>query len=198
MSHKRIGALAIGAALIAGLSLTGPVHATATGGPVKGSEAEAAALAGVSVPAPTGEAGPSGLRHVTTKPMELPAGVADKLLASGAAVNASYTASFSPSGWTSTVRMNIFTGSDGHDYAWGEAWLQGGGEALYLDVSRNGGATWTPFVDYQVPSGVYTRTSYSHYDGPGYWIRACGANPSYGDPYNNPQWGYNIACTVWH
>jgi hypothetical protein len=199
------------AALLGALALAGPANAsgpapsqavrntgvqhTAVQHTAVRTEAQAAALAHVVVPAATGGGDSAKPRHVKIAARRLPDGAAHALRATAAV--GPYRASFTVGGHTSTVQMNIYTGSDGHDYAWGEGWLYGSGEALYLDISRDGGSSWTPFVDYRVPSGVYSSTP-SHYDGPGYWIRVCGANPNYGSPYNNPQWGWNIACTVWH
>lgn len=208
MSQIRTRMACGAAALLGVLALAGPAHASgAETGPTGSqaarpaaaqdagawTEARAAALAHVRVPAATGGKDSAKPRHVVIPERRLPDGAART---SGAAAG-SYRATFTVGGHTSTVQMNVYTGSDGHDHVWGEGWLYGGGEALYLDISRDGGSSWTPFVDYQVPSGVYTSTP-SHYDGPGYWIRVCGANPNYGDPYGNPQWGWNIGCTVWH
>ncbi|MFE1807918.1 hypothetical protein [Streptomyces sp. NPDC059533] len=205
MSQIRIRMLAGAAALLGAFALAGPAHASGTEtGPAGsqgahhtsvGTEADAAASTGIRVPAAaTGERTPDGSRHVAIGRQRVPDGTAH----AGIANAGTYRASFTINGHTSKVQMNVFTGNDGHDWAWGEAWLYGDGEALYLDVWRPGQASWDPWQDYQVPSGVHTSTSTAYYDGPGYRIRACGANPNFGDPYGNPQWGWNIACSVWN
>jgi hypothetical protein len=73
------------------------------------------------------------------------------------------------------VLSHIHTGPDGHDYVDGEVYGATTGLTVYFDVSRNGGSTWTGFVDQNYGqtswSSIYTRGT--QYDGPGYWVRTC-------------------------
>jgi hypothetical protein len=86
------------------------------------------------------------------------------------------------------VMLHVHTGPDGHDYADGEAYGDFG-TVVYFDVSRDGGRTWTGWVDTSNSttswSSVYTTRT--QYDGPGYWVRACST------AYD----GYYV-CTGWN
>lgn len=71
------------------------------------------------------------------------------------------------------VILHVYTGTDGHDHAWGQsdAWPAAW---VYLDVSHDGGNTWTGWQD-QAQNGGRTgvfQTSGAEYDGPGTWVRA--------------------------
>ncbi|MDD5034139.1 MAG: hypothetical protein PHE55_05220 [Methylococcaceae bacterium] len=69
-----------------------------------------------------------------------------------------------------------------HDGATGYLLNWNSGDALWLDISRNGGADWQGLVDYTTSDTI---PGYE-YDGPGYSIRACGN-----------RYGY-VACTDWN
>ncbi|MEV7776968.1 hypothetical protein [Kitasatospora sp. NPDC088351] len=106
-------------------------------------------------------------------------------------------AHWSPSRYQNTVQIHRYTKSDGHHYV--DSWLtalDGNVTAYYYDRSYDGGKTWDSFVN-----RMYTKTGASlpeKYDDGGVWYRACGASEWLGNPYGNPQWGYNIACTAWY
>lgn len=79
-----------------------------------------------------------------------------------------YEAGSGPVQWTA---LHVFTGPDGHDHAAGEAYGLLGSE-VFLEVSRNGGRTYTGWLDAgsQGGPGFYDHmyTSDAAYDGPGY------------------------------
>ncbi|MFE7590762.1 hypothetical protein ACFU6K_15305 [Kitasatospora sp. NPDC057512] len=104
-------------------------------------------------------------------------------------------------GEVNDVRMHVFSGSDGHDRAYAEAYLNYAWDGLYLDVSQTAGNGHWPWQAQNLSTvgGQSHRETASVYDGPGNWVRACGA--SWGDdndPWGNPRWGTNIACTAWN
>ena len=72
------------------------------------------------------------------------------------------------------VILHVYTGSDGHDHAWGQA--NGWPSAwVYLDVSHDGGTTWTGWQDEGRNggrTGVYRTSGPDESDGPGTWVRA--------------------------
>ncbi|HJP73417.1 MAG TPA: hypothetical protein VJ914_04065 [Pseudonocardiaceae bacterium] len=72
------------------------------------------------------------------------------------------------------VILHVYTGSDGHDHAWGQA--DGWPAAwVYLDVSHDGGNSWTGWQDQGRnggSTGVFRTTGPDEFDGPGTWVRA--------------------------
>ena len=78
-------------------------------------------------------------------------------------------------GWVARTLLHVHTGTDGHDYADGEAFGPPG-TTVYFDVSQNGGATWNGWVDQNTLNGYYWSSVYTNgtiYDGPNWWVRAC-------------------------
>ncbi|MFD6181976.1 hypothetical protein [Streptomyces goshikiensis] len=114
----------------------------------------------------------------------------------GASPAATNSAWFSPNAYSNTVWITQFVGGDGHHYVYGTLNSGSSNLALYYDRSTDGGRNWDSFVDrVYVGSGRYTLPT--KYDDGGVWYRACSAAEWAGNPYGNPQWGYNIACTNW-
>ncbi|MET7532781.1 hypothetical protein [Streptomyces goshikiensis] len=107
------------------------------------------------------------------------------------------TATWRPGGqYTNTVQIHRYKKSDGHNYVDSWAVVLHGPAAYYYDRSYDGGRTWDSFIN-----RVYTQNGSSlpeKYDDGGVWYRACAASEWLGNPYGNPQWGYNIACTPWY
>lgn len=97
-----------------------------------------------------------------------------------------------------TVGIDQWVSSDGHHYVNGQLYASTGPVSFYYDQSFDGGRTWNSFLDreYVYAGGWYILPT--HYDDGGVWYRACSANENVGNPYGNPQWGYNIACTSWY
>ncbi|MFI9330070.1 hypothetical protein ACIGZJ_21285 [Kitasatospora sp. NPDC052868] len=103
-------------------------------------------------------------------------------------------------GEVNDVRMHVYSGSDGHDRAYAEAYVNYYNDGAYLDVSQTAGNGHWPWQ----ATGLLKTSGRAHfqtveaYDGPGNWVRACGASFAVGDPWGNPQWGTNINCTAWN
>ncbi|MET7779678.1 hypothetical protein ABZT28_28500 [Streptomyces sp. NPDC005388] len=93
---------------------------------------------------------------------------------------------------TTHVDMRLYLCPDAHNWVEGYLGSNLASEgAVWLDVSRDGGKTWkvTQKVNW---GGDYSRQTRRagvgyQYDGPGWWVRACG------------NWGSITAyCTSWH
>ncbi|MFD4904210.1 hypothetical protein [Kitasatospora purpeofusca] len=99
------------------------------------------------------------------------------------------------------VRLHVYTGSNGHDWAYAEGDLQYNNDGIYLDASQtsgNGHWPWQAVNLVKVTGPLGGLRTPSTDDGPGHWVRACGASFWRGDPWGAPNWGYNIACTDWN
>lgn len=156
------------------------------------------------------------LRHVTAPPKQISPEAAQKIkegaqpkstagLIAGADEWTTPWATWNPDGLTQYVRMHVYLdyASDGklHDFAWGEAYLYHESDEVYVDISNTAGGNHWPWQAYRGDTWTgdsrwTTRNSW--YDGPGYWVRVCGASFGYGDPWGSPQWGWNINCTAWN
>jgi hypothetical protein len=90
------------------------------------------------------------------------------------------------------VDMRIFLCPDGHN--WVEGYLGSNLESeggVWFDVSLDGGRTWK-ITQKVTTGGNFTRGTWNagvgyQYDGPGYWVRACG---NWGSTY--------VYCTAWN
>ncbi|MFD7631091.1 hypothetical protein ACFV7Q_34555 [Streptomyces sp. NPDC059851] len=100
-----------------------------------------------------------------------------------------------PAGWN-VVKIHRYMKADGHHYVTGYINAPNGTSAFYYDRSYNGGKTWESFVDRRYVNG--TNQLPEKYNDGGVWYRVCGASEWLNNPYGNPQWGYNIACTAWY
>ncbi|WP_457029533.1 hypothetical protein [Kitasatospora sp. P5_F3] len=102
---------------------------------------------------------------------------------------------FEPAGTWDGVFLHRYL-RNGHHYVTGSYSSTDYNLAVYYDQSYDGGRTWNSFVDrrYVNPG---TGSLPERYDDGGVWYRACSAAEWAGNPYGNPQWGYNIACTTW-
>lgn len=156
------------------------------------------------------------LRHVTAPPKRISPEAAQKIKDGATPKNnaglipgpdewTTPWATWSPDGLVQQVRMHVYLdyGSDGllHDFAWGEAYLYHESDEVYVDISTTAGNDHWPWQAYRGDTwtgGARWTTANSHYDGPGYWVRVCGASFGFGDPWGNPQWGWNINCTAWN
>ncbi|MER7533276.1 hypothetical protein ABTX77_00625 [Streptomyces sp. NPDC097704] len=102
---------------------------------------------------------------------------------------------WTPAGTRNLVKIHRYL-VNGHHYVTGYLVATSGTSALYYDRSYDGGATWDSFVDRVYFSGA--RPLPEKYDDGGVWYRVCGASEWLGNPYGDPRWGYNIACTSWY
>ncbi|MFE2106124.1 hypothetical protein ACFXAF_09665 [Kitasatospora sp. NPDC059463] len=163
--------------------------------------------AGAAHAAPAEEAAHPGRHHVVGAVQEISPEAAERLR-SGAEQQGLTSAWVTPwvhwtpyaGGEVNDVRMHVYSGSDGHDRAYAEAYLNYYNDAVYLDVSQtagNGHWPWQAKNLVAVGGRLHLQTPES-YDGPGYWVRACGVSFAVGDPWGNPQWGSNINCTAWN
>ncbi|MFF0476495.1 hypothetical protein [Streptomyces sp. NPDC004284] len=186
--------------------------------------AAAALVGGAVAPASAADrVGPAdtarpALRHVTIAPRPVSPQVAQQIKEGSRAKGADgrisgaseWTTGWAywttPDGLTQRVRMHVYLdyGPDGklHDYAWGEAYLYHTSDELYLDVSNTSGNGHWPWraqrgFGWTGDDALFVTNS-ATYDGPGYWVRACGVSWSHGDPWGSPQWGVNINCTGWN
>ncbi|KIF00600.1 hypothetical protein PL81_40265 [Streptomyces sp. RSD-27] len=103
---------------------------------------------------------------------------------------------WSPDGTSNSVTL-WRTLRNGHHYISGTAVTGPAVAAVYYDRSDNGGRSWKSFVDRRYVSGYTATYLPEHYDDGGVWYRICGASEWRGDPYGNPAWGLNIACSNW-
>lgn len=86
-------------------------------------------------------------------------------------------------GW---VKMGTILDRNAHENAEAEGMGKNSNNwAVYMDQSRNGGATWTPELRYVVND---TAWSLPIYDGPGYYDRSCLVDNQHGLYY----------CLPWH
>ncbi|WP_329402739.1 hypothetical protein OG523_00880 [Streptomyces virginiae] len=158
--------------------------------------------------APLVEARHAGKYHITSTPQEVSPEAA-QLLRQGATPDPNSATAWSTpwAHWTpyaggevNDVRMHVYTGSDGHDIAYAEAYLNYNRDSVYLDVSTtSGNGHWPWKADHRIDTNgqVHLMTQKQN-DGPGWYVRACGASFAVGDPWGNPQWGKNINCTAWN
>lgn len=87
-----------------------------------------------------------------------------------------------------SIRFATSLDGNHHEEAQAQGRSQAAHFAAYLDVSRDGGATWQGWKDtvYNTYGNTITEWTNPEYDGPGYWVRAC-INVN----------GYSV-CTPWH
>ncbi|WP_035851497.1 hypothetical protein [Kitasatospora azatica] len=91
------------------------------------------------------------------------------------------------------VTLHVFT-LDGHDHTWGEIhWQDFFSGCLWEDQTTDPTQrTWNGLLRRTCANGGFGAATYGAdqsplYDGPGYWVRACGED-----------WSGGVTCTAWN